>query len=866
MEGLSSIPGYQSIAEDLDAIGEHNDWVARYKEIERGLTRVSDSLIKQAPEKPFDSPATISDLGRTPGQSGAEELMKGNIFAAPSTVLNLEQAPEQAEIYLRSRLTQVRERVLEGILKIGGHLLYLQDGQRRAAELLVKTFRNWQEQRDPKRQSVLLQALPTFDIYYRMRRLFYITNAISQVLNGAQSDHLTSADRDKYRDLWRRLNHRLKLLDIVRAKMEQLIDCADFHWEVLTSVKDPGPLAVKIWENAQTFLAALLECGSQLNPEELPSLHAAVREWSPEQELERVPAENLERMALHRILTERADGWTKFSNNNPIEFTLGAPAKILLKQTDDEEWEIFRKFAPDGWTDLISQHYCRFIFVDMYLFPMQYMSGFEATDKVTTVRFSPRDAKLGFSNDPRKKLCGNELGHFGGFLKSSWRANDLMWGRLDAACQIIQSVLTFDNLKRLKDTLKDPAQQQYLMKSLHGRCKNSGDAAFDAVAKDLGSFISAADRGAEGVAFNALLEDLVYMAQREILQVEIPNVIEASIAQQGAWNSYDLPGQIALSKKTPPKPSRWRSDRRQGDRAVTTYAALAFAEHLPETSAPPPPEGLGPPPATDRTTFPRGWGAEYFCNKYDFGSETWQSGVPKSVTVEILTTMLLVLRRCMVTTGGDRAASVARSMFAWIATLPIWIGYALTRVQRLAPEYFTNTVVLLAVLSTLALGADAGAHFFLGMPIGLKFWVIPSLVLLSLMVLFWLLGPEYFSTVVVLIGILCLAVLAADAYLGLAQGVTVDPRLWVIPIAVLFALLFLLWFIVRKNRASNAPINSARLTRLVDPGKPDPAPEPGPSAKGFGQNFCDIISRMRRSSPPRQNEAEDVKTARHKPS
>ena len=38
------------------------------------------------------------------------------------------------------------------------------------------------------------------------------------------------------------------------------------------------------------------------------------------------------------------------------------------------------------------------------------------------------------------KVAGTQLGHFGGFLKRSWRANDWMWGRLDAAthlCRIL---------------------------------------------------------------------------------------------------------------------------------------------------------------------------------------------------------------------------------------------------------------------------------------------------------------------------------------------------------------------------------------------------------------------------------------------
>lgn len=33
----------------------------------------------------------------------------------------------------------------------------------------------------------------------------------------------------------------------------------------------------------------------------------------------------------------------------------------------------------------------------------------------------------------REKVAGDELGHFGAFLKRSWRANDWMWGRLDAS-------------------------------------------------------------------------------------------------------------------------------------------------------------------------------------------------------------------------------------------------------------------------------------------------------------------------------------------------------------------------------------------------------------------------------------------------
>jgi hypothetical protein len=39
---------------------------------------------------------------------------------------------------------------------------------------------------------------------------------------------------------------------------------------------------------------------------------------------------------------------------------------------------------------------------------------------------------------PMDKLAGVELAHFGAFLKRSWRANDWMWGRVDAAERLLR--------------------------------------------------------------------------------------------------------------------------------------------------------------------------------------------------------------------------------------------------------------------------------------------------------------------------------------------------------------------------------------------------------------------------------------------
>ena len=52
---------------------------------------------------------------------------------------------------------------------------------------------------------------------------------------------------------------------------------------------------------------------------------------------------------------------------------------------------------------------------------------------------------------PAEKVTGLRLGHFGGFLKASWRANDWLWGRLDGADHLTRLLLAPDRLRRAPD-------------------------------------------------------------------------------------------------------------------------------------------------------------------------------------------------------------------------------------------------------------------------------------------------------------------------------------------------------------------------------------------------------------------------------
>lgn len=55
------------------------------------------------------------------------------------------------------------------------------------------------------------------------------------------------------------------------------------------------------------------------------------------------------------------------------------------------------------------------------------------------------------SRTPDDKVAGNELNRFGGFLKQSWRINDWIWGRLDAAQMLCRLVLEPRRLYRIHE-------------------------------------------------------------------------------------------------------------------------------------------------------------------------------------------------------------------------------------------------------------------------------------------------------------------------------------------------------------------------------------------------------------------------------
>ncbi len=80
---------------------------------------------------------------------------------------------------------------------------------------------------------------------------------------------------------------------------------------------------------------------------------------------------------------------------------------------------------------------------DSILYPISYGTNIGEGAHVDVIRISPDDATsiIDESATHTQKLAGVKLGHFGAFLDQVWRRNDILWGRLDAAERIIESLL-----------------------------------------------------------------------------------------------------------------------------------------------------------------------------------------------------------------------------------------------------------------------------------------------------------------------------------------------------------------------------------------------------------------------------------------
>jgi predicted acylesterase/phospholipase RssA len=693
-DALIGIPGYESIGGDLQEIAERNTKLARYANTAEQLK------------------TTIA----------GEDRLEQNFDE--TAILGSKDDP-RVRIYVGTRLAQLRDRALLGILKKNGEMQLLSGADRHAAKVLVDSFEDWPGEG--------LDTLGEFDVLYRMRRLYHVVYAIEARIYGEKRPEPDRIAR--YQDVWRRLNHQIKVLEMIRFTLESVIDNSKIPFEDLAAQKPNAMLAAGKWRSARNLLAAALAPSPALGT-------AGVRDWGTTVDPERREAERKEREGLMDDLRSRIRALYEKDGSGVFQ-----PDGNLLRNTDEQERQILRKLFPG---DPIRIAYSNFIVLDSYLFPLEQMGKIEAKDPIRTVRVSPIDSRFGFGRNKSvaQKLCGRALGHFGGFLKQSWRANDLMWGRLDALSQLVQCIVTPERVDKLKARGYDASQWlgEFDLRELF---PNSGAEVLQQIGEDLRNLhVYAAEHIRESRApetpsrFEQFQERLVRAAQSELLETEVPNVMQMAIDQQVLWNQYNL-----SSRPNPfrAEDQRWTTGVRQIDPAVLSLAR----DQLAQIKAQPQP-GI--------------WTSFFESGKYAIAAESPGSGIPKPILLEIATRSALVLQNCMAGVVGVKTADGMKSnaFFRFAVGYPLRATYGFAMFQRTAPEFarsFSVAALLLPVLMLLVAvvwrqpilySSNTGLNW-------VTIWwfiLVPTLVLLAQVFFYGLVRPLTMAFLVPLLGLL----------------------------------------------------------------------------------------------------------------
>ena len=385
--------------------------------------------------------------------------------------------------------------------------------------------------------------------------------------------------------------------------------------------------------------------------------------------------------------------------------------------------------------------------IDLPLYPLEYLSGMSTGAAIELIRISPDDAKLGYSpefqkrnrDNQRSKLAGEQLGAFGGFFKRSWRSNDILWGRLDGVNRIVDGLITVEGIAHFREfveenmgylvpegtvdgdsAVRDPAVRDpaldYWTAAVDRLLELSIPSRVDETDVN-GSRIPDCDRPLQPETLQewrdnyqtlkttaiALLrtevprsareledlvatvrEMLVFFGQFEIVQTDLPNVIQDAIQQQIQWAQQRSPQSTGESlqkpiQKTfktlsgifrdslgsdPKRPSRSKRDRdirttdaEDKDPLRPTYQAVdGYFDQLvtPLAAARLAEDSLMRDPKFDLHQFFKG-------GKYSVGLETLTEDMPRSVLDDLAIQGVITLEKLLETVVGGQRSKIRQN-------------------------------------------------------------------------------------------------------------------------------------------------------------------------------------------------------------
>jgi patatin-related protein len=698
LAALIGIPGYESIASDLQMLSEHNSRVKRYNQIV----------------------STLETAGTPPPQ-----------------------ATERA-VYVRSRMLSLCDRVIQGLFVERGQRALLDNARDRTiASALVEyalspagvdlavTGAECQRGMEAEAVAKLKQTAPAdrlataegwldeFDVLYRLRRTYFLIYKIHRHLYREDVD-VSDDEIDVYLRLRTHLNRHVKLLEIVRARIEHLVDVLRVDWRApgSSAAAFEGPRSedvIAVWGQILDAHRSLLDVDDAMKQtleRELTSDPREADDWLTTPTL----------TALNERLRERAD--TIAAHAAPD----AAPAKsTLLEAVDALERRLVEHFLPPDDRLGVRAAFDGFESYDARLFPIEMVSGLYEKDSVQTVRISPRDAQIGFSRRPLKeKVSGDALYHFGGFFKRSWRSNDILWGRLDGACQLVEILLDANRLAsrfgvpdetdvshradRRRARAVAAAREEFFDENGKFRVEMDPSTLFPksgtATHKLLGDWLRdlLADTPADGSAHplteerrQQVLSLLIEATQLEILGEEVPSVIADALAEQSRWNQFRAPARLTdeeqealrARNRDPSRAFYFEPVRRSLDPFVGVLAAVGKAQDLMQALT----SDASRSPSPTQTKL-----GQFFTTYYRVGSERVTYDVPLLVLLEIVAVAMLGVRECLLRVLHDHRSKIESSpLYRFGVDYPLRTFHAGVQFLRRAPSQEVSVHVAIAI-------------------------------------------------------------------------------------------------------------------------------------------------------------------------
>ncbi len=573
--------------------------------------------------------------------------------------LSAEGAPApgdlQRKLYRQSRINVLLERVLSGLLRQNGReTMRSPEEQELAARLYQNFFQTFGEdpQPDGDRPPIPLdEVLAAFDVQMRLRRLFHMTYQLRD-LRPKESDPEAQALRD--------CNQWIKCAEVVYFAMQSLVDRMNIAWHMgdgTQTIRDCG----EIWDEVGAALMQLLNADDAVEA------------------LLQSPPQQPQLSALLEILKSRVDQLVKGQKVFSREALEQNQRPNLVRRLD-------RVLGGDPATT-VGRLWREFENLDAWRFPLQAAAGFFELDQIETVRISPRDAKLGFSDRKApEKLSGDQFANFGGFFKRSWRSNDILWGQLDGRCRIFESLLTPKAVGeavaadpggtiRRKELIASLGLPEHVVCWLNQLADPHDPGHADSL-KEL-----APERSQKK---NSLLSQLVEALQKPLIDEGLKKVLEDSIEEQVDWNHCSVGDEQKISfhadglRFSPPNSG-----------FIGIAAQILARDSIKEVASI----------------------YEFFKTKYAVGSESMINDIPKPVLIEVASGATLVLRDCLVPQIEKhgvkvRSSPVYRFGFDW----PVRLTHGFAELVRYAPTTARVITWVLFVYSVAALF------------VGIKYW------------------------------------------------------------------------------------------------------------------------------------------------